>query len=269
MSIIASIQMVSTTRRADNLAEVECLLLQAKQAGAELALLPENFPMMAQEDAGVLNIKESIGQGPIQDFLSQQARKHAMWIVAGTIPIVSEDPEKVYAACLIYDAQGERIARYDKIHLFDVELEGDESYRESATMMAGSQPLVIDTPFARLGIAICYDLRFPEMFRYLIDQGAELIAVMAAFTATTGEAHWECLLRARAIENLCYIAASNQGGLHENGRETFGNSMIIDPWGRVRGRLEKGSGVVTAEIDIASMQQTRNSFPCLQHRKIS
>jgi len=269
MSIIASIQMISGTRCSDNLAEVERLLLEAKQQGAELALLPENFPMMAQEDAGVLSIKESIGQGPIQDFLSQQAKKHAMWIVAGTLPITSDDPEKVYAACLIYDAHGERVARYDKIHLFDVDLENDESYKESATMMAGSQPLVIDTPFARIGIAVCYDLRFTEMFRCLIDQGAELIAVMAAFTATTGEAHWECLLRARAIENLCYVAASNQGGLHENGRETYGNSMIIDPWGRLQSRIGQGAGVIVAEIDTAALHQTRKSFPCLQHRKFS
>ena len=269
MSLIASIQMISTPRCADNLASVERLLLQAKNAGAKIALLPENFAMMAQEDAAVLSIKERLGEGPIQEFLSQQARKLGLWIIAGTIPIASEDPSKVYAACLIYDAAGERVARYDKIHLFDVELENEESYKESATMMAGSQPLVVETPFARIGIAICYDLRFPEMFRYLIDQGAELIAVMAAFTASTGAAHWECLLRARAIENLCYIAASNQGGLHENGRETFGNSMIIDPWGQIKSQVEQGEAVITAQIDRTSMQQTRKTFPCLQHRKIS
>jgi len=204
----------------------------------------------------------------MQTFLSEQARKHQIWIVGGTIPIWYDDPNKIIAACILYNAQGEVVARYEKIHLFDVELGNDESYKESETIASGSKVVVADTPFGKLGLAICYDLRFPELFRHLIDKGAEIIAIPSAFTATTGRAHWEVLVRARAIENLCYVIAADQGGYHLSGRNTFGDSMIVDPWGNVLNRLSQGAGVVVADIDIERMKKTRRTFPCLQHRKL-
>lgn len=268
MSTVAAIQMASAPQYDANLLEAGRLIQSAKEQGAELIVLPENFPLMGMEESVKVQIREKFNDGPIQAFLSEQARKHKVWLVGGTIPIECDDPNKILAASIVYNAEGEVVARYDKIHLFDVDLENEESYKESETIASGSETVVVDTPFGKLGLAICYDLRFPEMFRQLLDKGAEIIAIPSAFTATTGKAHWECLVRARAIENLCYVIASNQGGYHLNGRNTYGDSMVVDPWGNVLNRLSRGAGVVLATIDINQLKNTRRTFPCLDHRTI-
>jgi len=270
MTKIAAIQMASGTNVSANLIEVSRQIVSAAQDGAKLIVLPENFAIMGMDDTDQVKIAENEGSGQIQDFLSEQAKKNNVWLIAGTIPLKSNNENKVYAACLVYNEKGERISRYDKIHLFDVHLEiTSETYKESETIEAGNKVVVVDTPFGKIGLAICYDLRFPELFRQLVLQGAEIIVVPSAFTAITGKAHWEVLLRARAIENLCYVVASAQGGYHVNGRETHGNSMIIDPWGTILDRLPDGSGYVAADIDIENINKIRQSFPVLEHRKIS
>lgn len=267
---IAAIQMASGTNVSANLIEVSRQILSATQAGAKLIVLPENFAIMGLQDADQVKVAEDDGSGPIQDFLGEQAKKHKVWLIAGTIPLKSGSEDKVYAACLVYNEMGERVSRYNKIHLFDVHLEGtSEIYKESETIKAGDQVVVVDTPFGKIGLAICYDLRFPELFRQLVKQGAEIVVLPSAFTAITGKAHWEVLLRARAIENLCYIVASAQGGYHVNGRETHGDSMIVDPWGIILDHLPQGSGYVIADMDIEKIKNVRLNFPVLQHRKIS
>ena len=270
MTTVACIQMASGPNVAANLLEAERLMAVAVENGARLIVLPENFAIMGQEETDKVAVRESEQGGPIQDFLATQADKHDIWLVGGTLPMVSEDPGKIRAACLLYDNQGVQVARYDKIHLFDVSvMDSDEAYIESETIEPGNQAVVVDTPFGRLGLAVCYDLRFPELFRTLIDEGMEVVAIPSAFTAITGKAHWEPLLRARAIENLCYVLAAAQGGYHINGRETYGNSMIVDPWGVVLGRMPGSSGgVVTAEIDLERLRNIRRTFPCLEHRNI-
>ena len=268
MSKVAAIQMASAPQRDANLMETARLIQLAKEQGAELVVLPENFSIMGIEETDKVDIREPYDDGPIQNFLHEQSRKHKLWIVGGTIPLQCDDPSKIIAATMLYNAEGDVVARYDKIHLFDVDLENEESYKESETIAKGKDLVVVDTPFGKLGFAICYDLRFPELFRKLIDDGAEIIALPAAFTATTGKAHWDVLVRARAIENLCYIIAANQGGYHLNGRETYGDSMVVDPWGNVLNRLSQGAGVVIANIDIERMHQTRRTFPCLDHRSL-
>ncbi len=268
MSKVAAIQMASAPQRDANLMEAGRLIQLAKEQGAELVVLPENFPIMGVNESDKVDIREPYNDGPIQNFLGDQAKKHGVWIVGGTVPIQCDDPNKILAVCMLYNSQGEVVARYDKIHLFDVELGNEESYRESETIQNGTESVVVDTPFGRLGLAICYDLRFPELFRELIDKGAEIIAIPSAFTATTGKSHWEVLVRARAIENLCFVIAADQGGYHLNGRRTFGDSMIVDPWGKILNRLSQGAGVVIADIDIERMKSTRRTFPCLQHRKL-
>lgn len=270
MTKIAAIQMASGTNVSANLIEAGKQIANAAKAGAKLIVLPENFAIMAFENADLVKIAEEDGSGPMQDFLSEQAMKNNVWLVSGTIPLKSALENKAYAACLVYNNKGERVNRYNKIHLFDVHLEiTKETYNESETFEAGNQVVVVDTPFGKIGIAICYDLRFPELFRQLVLQGAEIIVLPAAFTAITGKAHWEVLLRARAIENLCYVVASAQGGYHVNGRETHGDSMIIDPWGTIIDRLPHGPGFVIADIDTENTQKMRKNFPVLQHRKIS
>lgn len=270
MTKIAAIQMASGTNVSANLIEAGKQIANAAKAGAKLIVLPENFAIMAFENADLVKIAEEDGTGPMQDFLSEQAMKNNVWLISGTIPLKSALENKAYAACLVYNNKGERVNRYNKIHLFDVHLEiTKETYNESETFEAGNQVVVVDTPFGKIGIAICYDLRFPELFRQLVLQGAEIIVLPAAFTAITGKAHWEVLLRARAIENLCYVVASAQGGYHVNGRETHGDSMIIDPWGTIIDRLPHGPGFVIADIDTENTQKMRKNFPVLQHRKIS
>ena len=257
--------MVSAPRVADNLAEAGRLLAEAAQRGVKLAVLPEYFCMMGMKDTDKVAVREPDGSGPIQDFLSNAARQHAMWIVGGSAPLVSNDPGRVRNSCLVFDDSGKRVARYDKIHLFGFEM-GNEAYHEERTIEAGNVPVTLDSPFGKLGLSICYDIRFPELYRAM--NGVDIIFAPSAFTETTGRAHWETLLRARAIENLAYVVASAQGGRHENGRETHGDSMIIDPWGVVLDRLPRGAGVVVADINLEKLQGLRRNLPALSHRVI-
>jgi nitrilase len=268
MTKCAAIQMASSPNISFNLLEAEKLIGEAVKAGAKLVALPENFALMGNHEADKLKAKEIEGSGPIQDFLAHTAKKHAVWIVAGTIPIATDDSNKVRAACLIYNDKGERVGRYDKVHLFDVNVpDTHEVYRESDSIEPGTESKVFDTPFGKLGVAVCYDLRFPEFFRKMSKLGVEILVVPSAFTAETGAAHWEVLLRARAIENLCYVIAPNQGGFHLNGRRTFGHSMIIDPWGIVLDCYKTGGGYVMSEIDLERLEKVRKTFPVLTHRR--
>ena len=251
-----------------NLLEAGRLVDVAVKAGAKLVALPENFALMGEHELDKVKVREQDGEGPIQTFLADTAKKQGIWLVGGTIPLVADHENKVRAACLIYNDKGERVARYDKIHLFDVSVPNTgESYRESDSIEKGSDPLVVDTPFGKLGIATCYDIRFPEFTRLLLEQGAEILITPSAFTQQTGLAHWEILLRARAIENLCYVIAPNQGGIHTNGRTTFGHSMLVDPWGVVLDSFKQGAGYASADIDIEKLEKIRTSFPVLTHRQ--
>ncbi|MDX1252355.1 MAG: carbon-nitrogen hydrolase family protein [Gammaproteobacteria bacterium] len=269
MSRVAAIQMASGPNVSANLLEASRLIGLAAASGAGLVVLPENFAIMGAAESDKLKVREQDGQGPIQDFLAHQAVKNNIWLVGGTIPLAAHNPGKVRAACLLFNPAGQRVARYDKIHMFDVRIEeSGENYTESETIEAGDTTVVVDTPFGKLGLAVCYDLRFPELFRRMLDEGVELLALPSAFTAITGRAHWETLVRARAVENLCYVIAAAQGGYHLGGRETHGDSMIVDPWGVVLDRLPRGSGYVSAIIDRARLASIRRSFPAIQHRKL-
>jgi nitrilase len=269
MSKCAAIQMASSPNVGANLLEAEKLIAEAAKQGAKLVALPENFAIMGMNEFDKVKEKEIDGQGDIQDFLAHSAKKHQVWIVGGTVPLVADDENKIRAACLVYNDQGERVARYDKVHLFDVSVpDTDEKYFESNSIEAGFKSAIIETPFGKIGLGICYDLRFPEFFRKLVREGAEIIIVPSAFTAETGAAHWEILLRARAIENLCYVIAPNQGGFHVNGRKTFGHSMIVDPWGGILDCHKTGAGVVCAEIDKQRLEKVRTNFPVLTHRRL-
>jgi len=250
---------------ASNLAEAEQLIELAVEAGARLVVLPEFFCIMALKDADVVKAREAEGHGPIQTFLSRMAKKHKIWLVGGSLPLEASVANKVRNSCLVYDDRGKRVARYDKIHLFGLDL-GNERYQEAKLIEAGDKVVVINSPFGRIGLSICYDLRFPELYRAMPD--VDLIVVPSAFTATTGRAHFETLIRARAIENLAYVIAPAQGGYHLSGRETHGDSMIVDPWGVVLDRLPRGSGVVIANINPAYKASLRKSLPALKHRFI-
>ena len=264
---VAAVQMCSGSDRDANLATAARLLAQAAGEGARVAVLPENFAMMARHDAERRAIAEADGLGVIQQFLARTAQDLKLWIVGGTIPIHAPEDGRLAAACVVYDERGARVARYDKIHLFDVDLPGPkESYRESAYMRPGGKIVVLDTPAGRLGLSVCYDMRFPELYRALQAEGAQWFSIPSAFTVPTGRAHWETLLRARAIENLCYVVASGQCGTHPNGRDTWGHSLIADYWGAVSAELAEGEGVVCAPIDLAAQAETRAKFPALQHR---
>ena len=270
VSKVAAIQMASGPNVKANLAEAEKLIKIAVQQQAELVVLPEDFAIMGISETDKVKIAETFGTGLLQDYLRDQAIKNNIWLVGGTIPILSTEPGKVFAACLLYNPQGEVVTRYDKIHLFDVTIEAtNESYTESETMTAGNQIVVVDTPFGRLGLAVCYDLRFPELFRAMVEKNMEICALPSAFTSLTGKVHWESLLRARSIENLSFIIAADQGGYHVGGRETHGDSMIVDPWGLVLNRLPHGTGVVVADIDIEKLEHTRKMFPALKHKRFS
>jgi nitrilase len=260
---IAAIQMISGPDVVPNLATAGRLIEEAAAAGARLVVLPEYFPLIGASDAERLAAREVDGDGPIQAFLAEAAARHGVWLIGGSIPLRADDPAKLRNACLVFDAQGRRVARYDKIHLFGFH-KGEESYDESATIERGDQVVAFDSPLGRIGLAICYDLRFPELFRRLGQ--VDLLVLPAAFTETTGRAHWEILLRARAIENQCYVLAAAQGGRHPNGRMTHGNSMIIDPWGEILARIDKGEGVVLAELNRQRLVDTRSSLPALKHR---
>lgn len=266
----AAIQMVSTDDLSANLAQASDLIERAAAAGAELVVLPENFAFMGKFEGAVLAVAESPdGSGVIQHFLATQAVAHGITLVGGSVPIASEQGDKAYACSIVYGPDGDCLARYHKLHLFDVDLPGGEGYRESATFLPGHSVALAHAPPIKLGLSICYDLRFPELYRELAQQGAEVLLVPSAFTATTGAAHWSALLRARAIENLCYVVAPNQGGVHASGRETYGHSMIVDPWGQViAAQTERGSGVVSAIIDLAEQQTLRARFPVLTHSRL-
>jgi deaminated glutathione amidase len=269
MGKVAAIQMNSSHVVADNLAKAGELLREAQELGAQIACLPENFSFLGLKDADKLQVAESDGEGVVQQFLSDTARKLKMWILGGTIVIRTENPRRAANASLLIDAHGERVARYDKIHLFDVSIPGrNEQYRESSHVLPGREMVVADTPVGKLGLSVCYDMRFPELYRELVLQGAEWLAMPAAFTVPTGRAHWETLLRARAIENLCHVVAPAQAGMHSSGRETYGDSLIVDYWGQVLSRLARGTGVITAEIDLAAQAESRARFPALDNRRL-
>ncbi|MBE9516306.1 MAG: carbon-nitrogen hydrolase family protein [Proteobacteria bacterium] len=267
-SKLAAIQMASGPNVGANLTEAGRLLNLASKMGAGLTVLPENFASMPMKDEDRTAIAETFGSGQIQDFLSSKAREHKIWIVGGTVPILSESSDKSRSASLLFDDKGECVARYDKIHLFDVMLENGEQYNESSFIEAGEEVVVVDTPFGKLGMSICYDLRFPELYRKMLDQKAEIFSVPSAFTDITGKAHWEPLVRARAIENLCYVVAAGQGGYHISGRETHGDSMIVSPWGKVLDRLPRGSGVIAAEFEKDRLIRARKSLPSISHRRL-
>jgi nitrilase len=260
-----------------NLASARQLLERARAEGATVAALPENFAIMGQHEADKVEVAEAPGEGPIQAFLGHCARELGLWIIAGTIPLrVDSETQRVAAASLVFDDHGRCVSRYDKIHLFDVAIperhapNRNETYRESASVAPGSQLAVVSTPIGRVGMAVCYDVRFPELFRALEEQGAEVLSLPSAFTAPTGKAHWELLVRARAVENLCYVLAPAQSGIHANGRETWGDSLIVDPWGQVLARVaEAGPGLAVAEIDRTVQQELRERFPALSHRRFT
>jgi deaminated glutathione amidase len=262
---VAAIQMASGPNVAGNISEARRLIANAAEKGARLVVLPEFFAIMGMTELDKLKVAEPAGSGPIQQFLSDTAKQHKIWLVGGSIPLVANTPNKVMNSCLVFDEHGVKVARYDKIHLFNLEL-GNENYNEAKTIEAGNQVVVVDSPFGRIGLAICYDLRFPELFRAM--KNIDIIVLPSAFTETTGKMHWEVLVRARAVENLAYVIAPAQGGYHVNGRETHGNSMIVDPWGRVLDRLPRGSGVVIGEINPSYQASLRSSLPALAHRTL-
>ncbi len=266
--VAAAIQMVSGDQVAENLIAADGLIDQAVAEGTELLVLPENFAFMGQQERAALTIAEPEGTGPIQDFLANVAAKRGVTLVGGSVPIQAKETDRVRSALLVYGPNGERIARYDKRHLFDVTLPNGEGYRESATFAPGDAVVVADTPAGRLGLSICYDLRFPEHYRRLVEAGAELLLAPAAFTATTGAAHWSVLVRARAVENLCFMIAPDQGGQHASGRSTHGESMLVDPWGTVLAQCPVGGGpgVAVAAFDRAYQAEIRTRLPALSHR---
>jgi deaminated glutathione amidase len=269
MSRIAAIQMTSGHVVEDNLLVAGHLLKKAKEAGAVVACLPENFSFIGLKDPDKLQVAEADGAGPVQAFLRDTARQLKLWILGGTTVLKGDSPTRVANASLLIDADGKRVARYDKIHLFDVSIPGrNESYLESTHVTPGRKVVVADTPAGKLGLSVCYDMRFPELYRELVAQGAEWLAMPAAFTVPTGRAHWETLLRARAIENLCYVVAPAQSGTHTSGRETYGDTLIVDYWGQVLSRLARGSGVITADFDLVKQAETRARFPALDNRQL-
>jgi deaminated glutathione amidase len=269
MGKVAAIQMTSSHLVEENLATAGRLLREAREAGADIACLPENFAFIGLRDADKLKIAESDGHGPSQDFLRNTARTLGLWILGGTINIRGAGDGRVANASLLIDASGKRVARYDKIHMFDVAIPGrNEQYRESSTVEPGRRIVVAETPAGRLGLSVCYDMRFPELYREMVAKGAVWLAMPAAFTVPTGRAHWETLLRARAIENLCYVVAPAQVGMHTSGRETYGDSLIVDYWGQVIARRQEGAGVIMAEFDLAKQAEARARFPALDNRQL-
>ncbi|ABC39502.1 carbon-nitrogen hydrolase family protein [Burkholderia thailandensis] len=263
---VAALQMVSTPDRERNLAEAGRLIADAADAGARLVLLPEYFCFMGHQDTDKLALAEAYRDGPIQRFLAERAKAHGVWVIGGTLPLSAPEPSRVLNTTLVFDPQGREAARYDKIHLFNFE-KGDESFDEARTIRPGDAVRTFDAPFGRVGLSVCYDLRFPELYRRMGD--CAMIVVPSAFTYTTGRAHWETLLRARAVENQCYVLAAAQGGKHENGRRTWGHSMLVDPWGEVVAVRDEGAGVVAGEIDPARIADVRQSLPAWRHRVLA
>lgn len=271
---VAALQMVSTGDIEANLEEARALLEQAVAGGAMTAVLPENFAVLATDQMSASGAEEARGEGRIRAFLADQARRLGLWIVGGSMPLASRPdgtaiPDRVRATCLVFDDQGQEVGRYDKIHLFDAMVDDAHGqYRESDTFEPGDSLVTVDTPAGKLGLAVCYDLRFPELFRALREQGAEWISVPSAFTYLTGEAHWHTLLRARAIENQVWIVAAGQGGQNSTRRRTYGHSLVVDPWGKVLDELPEGPGVVFADLDPERLRQVRESMPVWDHRQL-
>ncbi|MBJ9689597.1 carbon-nitrogen hydrolase family protein [Burkholderia vietnamiensis] len=263
---VAALQMVSTPDVARNLADAGHLIEQAAADGAQLVLLPEYFCFMGHRDTDKLALAEPYRDGPIQQFLAQAAQRHRVWVIGGTLPLHAPEPDRVLNTTLVFDPSGREAARYDKIHLFNFE-KGDESFDEARTIRAGDTVVAFDAPFGRVGLSVCYDLRFPELYRRMGD--CALLVVPSAFTYTTGRAHWETLLRARAVENQCYVLAAAQGGKHENGRRTWGHSMLIDPWGEIVAVRDEGAGVVAGALDSQRIADVRQSLPAWRHRVLA
>ena len=261
---IAALQTVSGPDVAANLAVADELISEAAARGARMVALPEYFALMSPDETDRFRAREHEGHGPVQDFLSEAAARHGVWIVGGTLPLPADAPDKTRNATLVFDDQGNQVARYDKIHLFGFKHDG-EHYDEASSIEPGAHIVCFDSPVGRVGLAVCYDLRFPELFRAM--GKVDLIVLPAAFTHTTGQAHWETLLRARAIENQCYLAAAAQGGLHPYGRRTWGHSMIIDPWGDILACRPEGAGVVVADLDPERLAVVRRCLPALNHRR--
>ncbi len=264
MPKIALAQMISSASVIDNLSEVETFFRQAKEMQVDLLVLPENFAFMGREESDKFPIAEKYLFGEIQTTISLFAKRYDLWVIAGTLPLQGSN-NRVRASCLVFDNKGKSVARYDKIHLFDVQVSEKEKYEESATVERGNDLVVVETPVGKVGLTVCYDLRFPELYQQLVRLGAELLSIPSAFTAITGAAHWESLLRARAIENLAYVIAPNQGGLHDNGRHTYGHSMIIDPWGKILADCGTKTGLVSAEINLQELRHLRKKFPTNEH----
>lgn len=262
---VAAVQMVSTPVVEENFAAARRLIGDAAQQGAQLVLLPEYWPIMGMKELDKLAHAEELDAGPIQAFMSEMAREHRIWLIGGTLPMTAPDAGKVLNTMMVYDPEGKHVVRYDKIHLFSF-TRGDESYDEAKTIVHGTKVATFDAPCGKVGLSVCYDLRFPELYRAMGD--CTLIVMPAAFTYTTGKAHWEILLRARAIENQCYVLAAAQGGNHVNGRRTWGHSMLIDPWGEVKAVLAGGEGIVVGEVEPQQLQRVRESLPALRHRKL-
>jgi nitrilase len=260
---VAAVQVTAGGDVASNLAAAAPLVAEAATAGARLVVLPEYFGIFGMKATDKVAAREPDGKGPQQSFLAEQAARHGIWLVGGTVPLACDDPGRVRSACLVYGPDGQRVARYDKIHLFAFARD-DERYDEGRTIEAGTTPVAIDLPCGRVGLSVCYDIRFPELYRALGDLA--LILVPSAFTATTGAAHWHLLLRARAVENQCYVLAAAQGGTHPGGRRTFGHSALIDPWGRIVAELEAGPGIVVGDVDPARIAEVREQLPAFSHR---
>jgi predicted amidohydrolase len=263
---VAALQMVSTPDRERNLDEAGRLIAEAAAAGAQLVLLPEYFCFMGHQDTDKLTVREPHGDGPIQRFLADAARRHGVWVIGGTLPLVAPEASRVLNTTLVFAPDGSEAARYDKIHLFNFE-KGAESFDEARTIRPGDTVRTFDSPFGRVGLSVCYDLRFPELYRRMGD--CALVVVPSAFTYTTGRAHWEMLLRARAVENQCYVLAAAQGGTHENGRRTWGHSMLVDPWGEIVAVRDEGAGVVAGDLDPARIAEVRQSLPAWRHRVLA
>ncbi len=264
MTCAAVIQMVSSSKIDLNLSLLKTYFAKAQAAAVELVVLPENYAFMGNQNTSKLSIAEAYGEGQIQELVSKLSKQYKLWVIAGTIYLKGKG-SRVKTSCLVYDNEGICAARYDKIHFFDVQVSEHETYEESQSIEPGSQCVVVDTPIGRVGLSVCYDLRFPELYRRLTEQGAEIFAIPSAFTAKTGAAHWEILCRARAIENLSYVLAANQGGVHDNGRHTYGHSMIVEPWGSVVALQQQETGVLVADIDLQRLRQLRKQFPCNEH----
>jgi len=267
MQKVGLVQMTTSTKVADNLEFVEKMMMQAHEESVSLVSLPENFACMGIND-DKFRIAETYGQGPIQEKISQLAMRFNLWVIAGTLPIKTSG-RKVRSTSIVFDNKGQHVARYDKIHLFDVRVSEKEAHKESSDIEPGQEIVVVDTPVGKIGLTVCYDLRFAELYQQLLFKGAELFTVPSAFTSVTGQAHWELLLRARAVENLCFVLAANQCGHHENGRDTYGHSMVVEPWGKVVAKKTTGVGLVTADIDLQRLSQLREQFPCIEHHVLN